>query len=350
MTSIADKALLIRIQNKDNKLETLIDTVMRSSDVSDRVLDAFDQRIGSAHLAWRDILPYLQKYSRKELFRVLYERNPPNPFDAAELFKTGYGEESLEEQLCKELYDTSNGKGLGVYSYLFEALSEHGGPKSLEMMEVIKHELYPVIKINLIVADTICEGISDEKALSNGEAMKLLDKRFLNDFSQHLESAIELLRLRGILLPNESANEESSSAQTLSGRHSRVEHYVSKAKKLLPDHPPEALNNMRKAAEAICKDVLDAAFQSSPNQNRKPAKTFNSLEDMINRIRKDSLIPSSVENCLTSLQSFGNFGSHDQEEDPQSISVEMAESTFGHLTTVVEWYESQNLQFEQKDE
>ena len=114
-------------------------------------------------------------------------------------------------------------------------------------------------------------------------------------------------------------------------------------------HPPEALNNMRKAAEAICKDVLDAAFENSPNPNRKPAAAFSGLDDMINRMRKEGLIPSSIENCLGSLKSFGNFASHDQEEDPQNTSVEMAESTLLHLRTLVEWYEIQNLHIEQKN-
>ena len=54
--------------------------------------------------------------------------------------------EDLEEVLCHELYDTFNGKGLGVYEYIFKALSERGGPRSLEMMEVINHELYPRIQ------------------------------------------------------------------------------------------------------------------------------------------------------------------------------------------------------------
>jgi hypothetical protein len=347
MTSIAGKALLIRIQNKDNKLETLIDTVIRTAEVSDPVLDALDHRIATALIGWRDIFPYLQKYSRNELFEVLYERIPPNQFDAAELFKMGYGKEVLEDHLCQELYDTSNGKGLGVYSYIFEALSEHGGPKSLEMMEVIKHELYPVIKTNRIVSDSIREGLADENRMSAGEAEQLINERFLSDFSPKLDSAIELLRLRGIQLQDEPPNAEIFPAEQSSGRFRRVEFYVKKARELLPKHPPEALNNMRKAAEAICKDVLDAGYRSASNPNRKPAAAFNSLEDMINRLRKDSLIPSSIENCLGSLQSFGNLASHDQEEDPQTISVETAESTLGHLKTVMDWYATLDLHIEQ---
>lgn len=350
MTSIADRALLLRIRNKDSKVNALIDAVIRTSDVSESVLSALDQRIANEHMAWRDLIPYLHKYSRPKLFSALHERMAPHVFDAAELFKMGYGSECLEDQLCQELYDTATGKGLGVYAYIFEALKEFGGPRSLEMLEVIKHDLYPVIKTNRIVAGTIRDNFSEEKSLSEGEAHQLVDSIFLSDLSQQLASSIELLRRKGIKLPDDSPNAESTSVKHPSGRSRRVEHYMSKAKELLPDYPPEALNNIRKAAEAICKDVLDDAFQSSPNSNRKPATAFNSLEDMINRMRKDGLIPSSVENCLASLQSFGNFASHDQEEDPKNVTVEMAESTFGHLKIVAEWYESLKLQIEQKDE
>lgn len=350
MTSIAEKALLLRIRNKDNKPHELIDTVLRSPEVSERVLEALDLRITDSWMDWRELFPYIQKHSRPNLFSALYKRMAPNQFDAAELFRIGYGREDLEEVLCHELYDTFNGKGLGVYEYIFKALSERGGPRSLEMMEVINHELYPRIQTNRIVANTIREGFSEERALTVGEIEQVIENKFLENFSQELKFAIELLRQKGITLPDDSPKAESAPAQQPLGRVRRVEHYMTKAKDLLPDHPPEALNNIRKAAEAICKDILDAACQSSPSPNRKPAAAFNSLEDMINRMRKDGLIPSSIESCLASLQSFGNFASHDQEEDPQSVSAEMAESTFGHLKIVVEWYVSLNLQIEQKDE
>ena len=350
MTSIADKALLIRIQNKDNKLETLIVTVMRTPEVSDHVLEALDHRIANEWIMWSDLLPYLQKHSRNKLFEVYYERFSPNSFDAAELFKMGYGKEYFEDRLCKELYDTSNGKGLGLYTHIFEALSEHGGPKSLEIMEVIKHELYPVIKTNRIVSDAIRDGFSEEEGLSVGELKQLINDKFLSDFLPRLESAIELLRLRGIQLPDESPNAETSSIQNLPGRVQRVEYYMKKAVELLPKHPAEALNNMRKATEAICKDVLDAAFRSAPNLNKIPASGFKGLEDMINRMRKDGLVPTSIESCLGSLQSFGNFASHDQEENPQAISVEMAESTLGHLKTVMEWYLTLDFNIQQAGE
>jgi hypothetical protein len=338
MTSIADKALLIRIQNKDNKLETLIATVMRTSEVSDLALEALDQRIANEWIIWSDLLPYLKKHPRNKLFEVFCERFPPNLFDAAELFKMGYGQEYFEDQLCKELYNASNSNGSRMYSYIFEALSEHGGPKSLEMMAVIKHELFPVNKTNRIVADAIRDEYSEGKNFSVGEIEQLITNKFLSDFLPRLESAIELLRLRGIQLPDESPNDEASFIQKLPGRAERVEYYMKKAVELLPKHPAEALNNMRKATEAICKDVLDAAFRSALNPNKIPASGFKGLEDMINRMRKDGLVPTSIESCLGSLQSFGNVASHDQEENPQAISVEMAESTLGHLKTVVEWY------------
>jgi hypothetical protein len=349
MKSIAIRAWLLRIQNKDHKLDDLINAAIRETNVSESVLSALDQRIVREYLAWRDLQPYLEKFHRPTLFNALYEQMKPGVFEAAELFKMGYGRKIFEDQLCKELYATATGK-VGLYGYIFDALKQCGGPQSLEMMEVIKQELHPVIQTNRIVADAIRENYSEENALSVAAVHQLIVNKFLSDFVPQLYSAIQALRRKGIELPDKDSEAESNTTPTSPGRSRRVKHYVFKAKDLLPDHPAEALNNIRKAAEAICKDVIDNAFQHSPGANNKPASAFNSLEDMINRMRRDGLIPSSIETCLVSLKSFGNYASHDQDEDPQSISVEMAESTFGHLKTVVEWYASLNLQLEQKDE
>lgn len=339
MTSIADKALLLRIQNKDNNIRDLVDAAVRAYEVSDYILDNLDQRIANEfyeHIYWVNLLPYFQKHKRPALFKSLYERIKPGGFDVAQLFNIGYAENGLEDQLCKMLYDAFNEKGSGVYTHLFEALSVHGGPNSLEMMEVIRHELIPAIKVNKIFSDSLREGFSEEKGLSTGEMETLIQNKFLNDFSEKLSSAIQLLRLKGIKLPDESARNELDEGQALLGRRDRIDYYMAKANILLPDHPPEALTNMRKAAEAISKDILDSTFNKPKNGKTKPGKSFSSLEDMINGIRMGGLVPVSIEKCLGTLQTFGNLASHDQEESPENISAEMAESTFGHLKTVVE--------------
>ena len=129
-------------------------------------------------------------------------------------------------------------------------------------------------------------------------------------------------------------------------RQSRVDGYFLKFQKLLPEHPNESLNIMRKTVEAICKDILDESCKGKDEGKVvKPASAFTSLEDMIQELKRRKLIPVRIEKYLLTLQMWGNFGSHDQESDSDDISNEISvcimanslEDPFKHL---VDWYKS----------
>lgn len=347
MTSIAEKALLLRIESGNSKLDELIDMVLRIQDVSATVLDALDQRISIAldteYIGWATVIPYLRKFSRHSIYSSIYQKNKPTGFDLAELFKMGYGGREVEEKLGRDLYEAFHSKGTRLYGHIFEALSEHGGPESLELLEILRFELDPILKTHQIVADSIKAGIAEKESLNSDEALQLIDLMWMKDFSKQTESSILLMKLRGVKPTQEPVEEDSEGHESRSRRHERTEHYFNKAKRLLPDHPPEALNNMRKAAEAICKDILDSLFENSKDGKSKPAKAFNSLEDMLSMLRRENQIPIHIEKCFSSLQSFGNLASHDQDLDPESITNEMAEPVLAHLQAVITWYETLKL-------
>ena len=132
-------------------------------------------------------------------------------------------------------------------------------------------------------------------------------------------------------------------------RQLKVDHYFSKVKKLLPEHPNESLNNMRKAVEAICKDILDETYEKNGEVKvLKPASAFTSLEDMTQELKRRKQLPVAVEKYLVVLQHYGNFGSHDQEPDQEDISSEisaliMANSSLLPLKAVVDWYKAFDL-------
>ena len=132
-------------------------------------------------------------------------------------------------------------------------------------------------------------------------------------------------------------------------RQSKVDHYFSKVKKLLPEHPNESLNNMRKAVEAICKDILDETYEKKDEGKiLKPASAFPSLEDMTQELKRRKQLPVAIEKYLAVLQHYGNFGSHDQEPDQEDISSEisasiMATSSLLPLKAIVDWYKTFDL-------
>jgi hypothetical protein len=356
MTSIADKALILRISNSANKLDDLIDTVIKKTDVSPSVLDALDRRIletiEQSYVAWATVIPYLRKYVRSELFKSMNEKHPTSGYELAELFKAGYGGDEVEHKLCDSLYEVFPNNGNPLRSYILDALKERGQTESLEMLEVIKYELNPDVKTKRIVAKSILEEeVSEDDPSGIDKTLYMLEFQALFDFSKRVNSAIELILLRGVSKASIStdslqvnvkvAGEAIQSTVVNHVRQSRVDLYFSKAKSLLPEHPPESLNNMRKAAEAICKDILDETYEKkAEGKILKPASAFTSLEDMVQELKRRKQISIDIEKYLASLQSFGNFGSHDQELDPEDISREMAGSILLHLKAVVDWYKA----------
>jgi hypothetical protein len=132
-------------------------------------------------------------------------------------------------------------------------------------------------------------------------------------------------------------------------RQLKVDHYFSKVKKLLPEHPNESLNNMRKAVEAICKDILDETYEKKDEGKvLKPASAFSSLEDMTQELKRRKQLPVAIEKYLAALQQYGNFGSHDQDPDKEDITCEisasiMAKSSLLPLQAIVDWYKAFDL-------
>lgn len=132
-------------------------------------------------------------------------------------------------------------------------------------------------------------------------------------------------------------------------RQSKVDQYFSKVLKLLPEHPNESLNNIRKAVEAICKDILDETYEKKDQEKGlKPASAFTSLEDMTQELKRRKQLPVAIEKHFVVLQRYGNFGSHDQEPDQEDTLSEKSASTMANtsllpLKAVVDWYRTFDL-------
>ena len=127
-------------------------------------------------------------------------------------------------------------------------------------------------------------------------------------------------------------------------RQLQVDRHFSKAKELLPAHPAESLNAMRKAGEAICKDILDEIYEKKEDgKTLKPSSAFTSLESMIQELKRREQVHISIIKLLSSLQEFGNFGSHHQDNSSEIHELTMAESVLHQLKTVVDWYKAFDL-------
>lgn len=207
------------------------------------------------------------------------------------------------------------------------------------------------------VAVSLEVAASAEVAPGKNVTSKVLDE-------QHLAAHKEEARLQAELAARQAAEaqlklerdkrkvRDTSKEVVTPVKHKRqlnVDKHFSKAQELLSEHPNESLNNMRKVAEAICKDILDETYEKK-NEGKalKPASAFPSLEEMTQELKRRKQLPAAIEKHFFVLQHYGNFGSHDQEPDQEDISNEKSASTMANaslhpLKDVVEWYKAFDL-------
>ncbi len=356
MTRISEQAVIRRIVNPKVAVYDLITEVTNSPEATEAVLEAMDQRVvDSGFLAGSMLLVfYLQKHSRPKLFDGLFEARVLSDNDLAQLFKAGYGDFRAEHRLCDHLYEMFQKDGNPWRVEIVEGLRDRGGAESLAVLEVIRFELDPMLKSKGVVAGSL--GQMDEVSYEN--FLYGATYRALKAFVELVDSALAALRGR-VVVPAD-ANTISSTAQskpnppasslTLIGasvgvhhsRLTRVETHLSKARTLVFEHPAESLNNMRKACEAILKDLVDESRTKGKGggQDQKPAEVYKGLEELLSQVRRKKIVPLHIEKYFETVQSFGNLGSHDQEGEPEDISTEMANSVLIQLDAVVAWFKS----------
>ncbi len=109
----------------------------------------------------------------------------------------------------------------------------------------------------------------------------------------------------------------------------RVQRYYHKALGYQTSDPAAALGQARKAAEAICKHILN-------KNNSNPGKA--TLQQLIEKLTSEGLLPPIILPPLQTIQRYGNFGAHDQERESDEITAEYIQPCMSALFTAVKWY------------
>ena len=91
------------------------------------------------------------------------------------------------------------------------------------------------------------------------------------------------------------------------------------------------MNQARKAAEAICKEIYRAEGLEKGN---KPAAK-QSLDELMTALNRTEFLPGHVFLQLKCIRDHGNYGSHDQAE---VMSPAAAKPCIDALDFLVHWY------------
>ena len=125
----------------------------------------------------------------------------------------------------------------------------------------------------------------------------------------------------------------------LKGISERLGVLCQRAKSYHHTDPESALNQARKAAELICKELYDA---SGLGQSAKPAVKCN-LDELIQQLHRNEIISRAIYLHLCVVRDYGNFGSHDQGSESMLITPDSASPCLEALACLAKWYVTQRV-------
>ena len=102
--------------------------------------------------------------------------------------------------------------------------------------------------------------------------------------------------------------------------------------------PEVALVLDRKTTEAICKFLYYSHVSDKPNSMM--------LENLLTTFSKDRIIPKKILTPMRTVQAYGNFGAHDQEDEYEDIDETYALPCFHALETIMKWFQNMNSDIE----
>jgi len=115
---------------------------------------------------------------------------------------------------------------------------------------------------------------------------------------------------------------------------SRIKRLYDKTLFYLASDPEVALTQARKSAEAICKSIYIKHELHKPGKS--PEKLM--LNDFIQILTRNKLLPKAILINLSTIQHFGNFAVHDQGAEDEIIDQEYVKPCLFALGTVFNWY------------
>lgn len=102
--------------------------------------------------------------------------------------------------------------------------------------------------------------------------------------------------------------------------------------------PEVAVVLARKTTEAICKFIYSTRVSTEPNSRM--------LEELLSGFSKDRTITRKILTPMRTIQSYGNFCGHDQEDEYGEIDPLFVVPCISALETVVSWFQQENAMLE----
>jgi len=176
-----------------------------------------------------------------------------------ELLKAQLPDSGIEEQLCEELWRCKPGDAFDNASrrFITDALSVDGTVGCLGALEALLYDLAPRISTARVVHEAMGYSQAPDEEL---DVQQLLDgavRRIDIEYGRVLREAVAAIRVRNVAPRNEWNIESIVTPQP--NLFASARNYIQEAEKLCDSKMGAALNEVRKATEAMLKEALGRA-------------------------------------------------------------------------------------------
>lgn len=101
--------------------------------------------------------------------------------------------------------------------------------------------------------------------------------------------------------------------------------------------PETAMMHARKAAEAICRQLFVSEINANPGNLM--------LDGLIEKLTAAGVLPKNIALPLRTIQGYGNFASHEQDDNTRTITTEYIQPCLQALAIVVDWYIAEHKRY-----
>jgi hypothetical protein len=329
--SAETNADLVRLQHASAlELGDVLERLLKRGEALDAVAQAVEGRMDSGVYVLSEKLAELIGATKSaSLYARARQQLLPDLWSLLRLYRAGYPDPEIEKRLTKELYETAGNDAEPRRRYIVEAMRDAGTPNVLPTLEAILFDQAPTLKSKQVIAQAM-------ESVASLDAEQLLRKMELGSRRQFLASvaeAVAAISARGTTAAKarpshreEAANQEIELENAELAR-ARAE------KSLQNGEAVVAVMCLRPGAEALAKHIYRLAGYE---KGGRPAATMM-LEDLIAKL-KDTDAPRVFKLCLQTMQLYGNFASHDQDDQLRYLTPELASQVLAIYSDALEAY------------
>jgi hypothetical protein len=322
--SAAINADLVRLEHADSlQLSEALKSLLDRGEALDRVVAILERKIDEGAYVLSDQLAALIGHTKSaSLYAKTREQLFKDDWALLSLYKKLYPDPDIEKHLATRLYEIASNDGEPRRRYIIDAMRDVGTTVVLPTLEAILFDQ----ATNLKVKQMIVQAFESTGVSSIDAVLATFETGSRKNFLTSVIAARATIKERGSAAAKNASTttgqtqfeheeiEQKAELQNAVSARERAWHY-------LEGDPIVAVFFTRQGAEALGKHLYRFLGHE---QGGKPAKKMT-LEELLTPVR-NSDAPDIFKHSLQTIQLFGNFASHGQDDQSKYLNRNIAES------------------------